>query len=261
MKITPLDDNKGDGYHRLTVEAEWPELAADYNDVVAMYAKAPLPGFRPGKVPRSVIEKRFQREIIDELSRRAAQRMGREAVREAGIEALGPAEAEEIVCAKGESFRAQLRFYPMPKIELPDIKSLKIDGENTDPRDQISLKLLELVGLDIPDGLVKDELAFDGIDGCPIGSPQWQTAHDQIKLMLILKKIAQQEGIEVDETDVDKRISEKAEEFKTTKKLLLAEFEKGGGLQRLRDMLLAESTLEYLMELINGSRSGGSKSK
>ena len=66
--------------------------------------------------------------------------------------------------------------------------------------------------------------------------------------MLILKKIAQQEGIEVDDTDIDNRIAEKAEEFKTTKKSLQAELEKGGGLQRLRDMLLAESTLEYLME-------------
>ena len=248
MKITPLDDNKGDGYHRLQVEAEWTELSADYADVVAMYAKVNVPGFRPGKVPRSVIEKRFQREIMDDLSYRAAQRLGREAVLEAGIDVLGSAEAEKIECERDKAFCAQLRFYLMPKIELPDIKSLKIEDGSTDPRDQISLKLLELVSLDIPDGLVKDELAFDGIDSA-IGSTEWQTAHDQIKLMLILKKIAQQEGIEVDETDVDNRLAEKAEEFKTTKKLLRAEFEKGGGLQRLRDMLLAESTLEYLIEI------------
>ena len=93
------------------------------------------------------------------------QRLGREAVREAGIEVLGPAEAEDIECARGEAFRAQLRFYPMPKIELPDLNSLKIDDADIDPRDQISLKLLELVSFDIPDGLVKDELAFDGSDG------------------------------------------------------------------------------------------------
>ena len=68
MKITPLDNNSADGYHRLKVEAEWSELAADYDDVVAMYAKAFVPGFRPGKVPRSVIEKRFQKEIFDDLS-------------------------------------------------------------------------------------------------------------------------------------------------------------------------------------------------
>jgi FKBP-type peptidyl-prolyl cis-trans isomerase (trigger factor) len=248
MKITPIDENHSDGFHRLKVEAAWTELSADYDVVVAGYAKATIPGFRPGKVPRSVIEKRFQREIMDDLSYRAAQRLGREAILEAGIDVLGLAETEEIQCKKGESLRAQLRFYPMPEINVPDLRCLKIDKVGIDPLDQISLKLLELVRLDIPDGLVQDELAFDGNDGSTPDSQEWQTAHDQIKLMLILKKIAKQEGIEVDEMDVDRRIAEKAEEFNTTKKSLQAEFKKGGGLQRLRDMLLAESTLEYLME-------------
>ena len=239
--------DSADAYHRLQIEAEWQELASDYDNAVSLYAKASVPGFRPGKVPRGVIEKRFQKEIMDDLSYKVTQRLGREAVREADIEVLGNAEAEDVQCVRGEAFRAQLRFYPMPKINLPDLKSLKIDDGGIDPLDQISLKLLELVRLDIPERLVKDELVFDGIDSA-IGSAQWQTALDQIKLMLILKKIAQQEGIEVDDTDVDKRIAEKAEEFKTTKKSLQAEFERGSGLQRLRDMLLAESTLEYLME-------------
>ncbi len=48
--------------------------------------------------------------------------------------------------------------------------------------------------------------------------------------------------------DVHKRIAEKAEEFGTTIRALQAELEKGGGIGRLRDMLLAESTLEYLRE-------------
>lgn len=250
MKITPLDNSSTDGYHRLNVEADWSEISTDYNDVVAGYAKATVPGFRPGKVPRSVIEKRFQREIIDDLSRVAVQRLGREAVRETGVTVLGLAEAVEIECERGEVFLAQLRFYPMPEIKLPDLSSLKIDDATADYRDQISLKLLELVDFDIPDRLVKDELALTDINNSPPDSPEWLAAHDQIKLMLILKRIAAQEGIEIDDADVSKRIAEKAEEFQTTKKSLQAELEKGGGMERLRDMLLAESTLEYLMEKI-----------
>ena len=34
----------------------------------------------------------------------------------------------------------------------------------SDPRDQISLKLLELVDFNVPDELVKEELALDGIN-------------------------------------------------------------------------------------------------
>ena len=240
--------NNGDGYHRLNVEADWSGLAADYDDIVAGYAKVRVPGFRPGKVPRTVVEKRFQREIIDDLSHRAIQRLGREVIREAGIEALGPVEAEEIECVKGQIFRAKLRFHPMPKIDLPDISRLITEQAGTEPRDQISLRLLDLVSFEVPDGLVEDELALDGIDGGEPGSAEWKAASDRIKLMLILKQIARQEGIEVDEADVNNRIAEKAKEFGTSTKALKEELVKGGGLERLKDMLLAENTLEYLIE-------------
>jgi FKBP-type peptidyl-prolyl cis-trans isomerase (trigger factor) len=237
-----------DEYHRISVEADWSELSDDYVGIVAEYAKIRIPGFRPGKVPRNIIENRFQKEIVDDLSQRAAQRIGREAIRDAGIEALGHVEAEEIECAKGQVFRARLRFHPMPKMDLPDIQSLRIDEGGLDPRDQISLRLLELVSFDVPERLVKEELDRDGIGDTTPESVEWKTASDRIKLMLILKQIARQEGIEVDETDVNKRIAEKAKEFETTANALLKELKKGDGLQRLRDMLIAESTLEYLIE-------------
>ena len=67
--------------------------------------------------------------------------------------------------------------------------------------------------------------------------------------MLILKKISRQEGIEMEQRDVDNRIAEKAEEFGATIKELQAELSQGGGRQRLKDMLLAESTLAYLMDI------------
>ena len=43
------------------VSAAWDDIAKDY----ARYAK--IPGYRPGKAPRNVIEKKFQKEIREEL--------------------------------------------------------------------------------------------------------------------------------------------------------------------------------------------------
>ena len=240
--------HNSDGYNRLSIEAEWSEVASDYDDIVAGYENVRLPGFRPGKVPQAVIGKRFRKEINDELARRVAQRLGREAVREAGIEALGPVEAEEIECEKDEPFRFQVRFHLMPVITLPEIISLKTDDDGTDPRDRISQRLLELVQFEVPVELVRSELALDGEVSVEPGSPEWNEAGDRIRLMLIFKKIARQEGIEVDEADVKKRIAEKSEEFGTSVDTLLSELEVGGGIERLRDMLLAESTLDYLLE-------------
>ncbi len=246
MKIVHSGDDRG--RRVLHVEADWSEVVVDYNDIVAAYTKVGVPGFRPGKVPKSVIEQRFQKEILEDLTRTLAERFGREAAREAGLEVWGPAEAEVLECARGRVFRAALRYHPLPKINLPDLGSLWSDAAAADPRDQISLRLLELVRFEVPDSLVREELALDGIDGAGPGSPDWKAASDRIRLMLVLKQIARQAGIVVVEKDVDDRIAEKAVEFGTTKKSLEQELKKGGGIQRIRDMLLAESTLDYLVE-------------
>jgi FKBP-type peptidyl-prolyl cis-trans isomerase (trigger factor) len=248
MKWEHAKSESENGYCRLRIEVDWAELATDYDDIVSEYAKARIPGFRPGKVPRSVIEKRFQKEILEDLSRRSAHRIGLKAVQEAGAEALGPLEAFEIECDKGKPFRAQVRFLPMPEIRLPDLAGLLTSDDGTDPRDRISHRLLELVPFEVPGELVREELRRDGLGESDPGSEAWMEAADRIRLMLILKKIARQEGIEVDESDVETRIKEKASEFGTSVEELRSQLEKGGGRERLRNMLVAERTFEYLLE-------------
>ena len=247
MQWTRLDNENG--YCRLSIEAPWSEIADDYRDIAAQYAKVPIPGFRAGKTPQTVIERRFRKEISADLSARIAQRLGREALQEAGAEALRPFQAFEIECDKGKPFRAQVRFLPMPETRLPDLAGLLTSDDGTDPRDRISHRLLEIAPFEVPWELVREELRRDGLGESDPGSEGWTAAADRIRLMLILKKIARQEGIEVDEMDVSKRIGEKAEEFGTTKGALQKELEEGGGMARLRDMLLAESTLGYLVEI------------
>lgn len=248
MQWTRLDNENG--YCRLSIEAPWSEITDDYRDIAAQYAKVPIPGFRAGKTPQTVIERRFRKEISADLSARVAQRFGREALQEAGAEALGPLQAFEIECDKGRPFRAQVRFLPMPEIRLPDLAGLLTSNDGTDPRDRISHRLLELVPFDVPGELVRAELRRDGLGESDPGSEVWTAAANRIRLMVILKKIARQEGIEVDESDVETRIKEKASEFGTTVEELRSQLEKGGGRERLRNMLVAERTLEYLLETV-----------
>jgi FKBP-type peptidyl-prolyl cis-trans isomerase (trigger factor) len=246
MKVEQSDDN--DGRKVLQIEAPWAEIEADYRDLVSQYAKVRVPGFRPGKAPRPVIEQRFQKEIMEAFSARITERFSLEAVRETGVETLGPIEATEIDCTKGQPFRARVRYIPMPEIELPDLGSLAAGDDSLDPRDRISRRLLEEVAFDVPDELVQAEVGDDGNINAK-GSAAWEAASDRLRLMLILKRIARQEGIDISEEDVEKRIKEKAAEFGTDPDSLKSELQKGGGTTRLKEMLLAESTLEYLMEL------------
>jgi FKBP-type peptidyl-prolyl cis-trans isomerase (trigger factor) len=248
MRIIPLDDDNG--RKTLRVEADWSEFATDYDDIVAGYSKARLSGFRPGKVPRTVIEKRFQKKIVEDLSRRCAQRFGREALRQSGSEAAGPLEVSDIECVKGKPLRFTVRFLALPDFDLPDLQSIRIPAESEDPLSELSHRLLEQVSMRLPDELVRAELAVDGDDTAEPGSDEWATATERVKLMLILKKIAGREGIEADESDVEGRIRAKASEFGTTVEILRAQLEKGGGRERLRDMLVAENTLAYLLETV-----------
>jgi len=122
-------------------------------------------------------------------------------------------EASELTCEKDRSFHAVVRYLPMPEFRLPEISDLITAEDGTDPRDWLSKRLLELVLFEVPAGLVRQELDREELGKSDPGSEAWQTAADRIRLILILKKIARQEGIEVHGNDVNRRITEKAEEF------------------------------------------------
>jgi FKBP-type peptidyl-prolyl cis-trans isomerase (trigger factor) len=247
-EIVPQED----GFRLLRLQVPWEKIASDYNDILRDYARLPLAGFRPGKVPRQVVEQRFRREISEQLSRRGAQRLCRQALEQAEVQATGPVEVSEVEWEKGQTFRFTVRFFPLPEFELPDYRSLPpLSPAVEDPQGELSLQLLEMVNLAVPEAMVQTELAFDGQVECAPESEAWQAAATRVKLMLILKGIAREEGIEVEEADVEQRIAEKAEVFGTKPETLRAELEKGGGISRLRDLLVAESTLEYLLEIIN----------
>lgn len=246
MKIIPVPSDGG--FRRLIVEVEWGGVAGDYDNVVATYAQSPLPGFRQGKAPRAVVEERFQASIRENFSQRVAGRLGREALRQAGTEALGPIEVDAVEFAKEKQFRFRASYRPMPEIPLPDLRALPVQDNGQDPRDQISARLLDLVRFDVPDELIRRERG-DASERDNSGEAGWKAAADRVKLMLILKKIARSQGIDVSEADVEERVKKKAVEFGKDFESLRRELRQGEGWPRLKDMLLAEETLTYLLEL------------
>ncbi len=168
MNIHFLPDNRGQKV--LHVEAAWSDVSADYEDILSGHAKVPIPGFRSGMMPRGVIEQRLQKQIVDDLSQRAARRLARKALGESGVEAAGRVEISDIECGKGQPFRFTVRFWPRPAIELPDLCSFALSGD--DP---------------VQAGPGDDGGSKDGEPGT--------SAENRIRRML--KQIARQEGSEV----------------------------------------------------------------
>ncbi|GIK53584.1 MAG: trigger factor [Planctomycetota bacterium] len=87
-----------------------------------------LPGFRRGKTPREVLEKRFGREIADDVRQTLADEALKSAVDKHALQLLGQAEligTPEIESGKPSTFTLEVEV--RPEFELPEYKGLEIE--------------------------------------------------------------------------------------------------------------------------------------
>ena len=124
--------------------------------------------------------------------------------------------------------------------------SVSIDEQR---RDEVCRWLLDSTDIAVPDVLVEHELSFDGQKDVKMGDDAWKAAQERVKLLLILDKIALQDGIEIDERDMQERIERTAEQYGKTVSSLRQQLLRDGGMSRMRSFLRAERTLDYLLEI------------
>ncbi len=87
--------------------------------------EARIPGFRPGKVPRAVVEKRFQKQISEDLESRMLNSSLEEAIREKGLRVLHVQNVDDVrMEADKLSFSATL--VTVPHFELPEYKGIAV---------------------------------------------------------------------------------------------------------------------------------------
>lgn len=246
-------DDIGDHRRQARVEVEWDAVRADYDDLLSEYAKLPVPGFRPGKAPIARVEKHFERPLLDDVGARCVGRMSRQALEKEGIAVTGPISITEISIEQGGPLRFTAEFVELPALELPAYGSLALSNDSDDGmRDEISMKLLEETAIDIPDGMVREELLFDGDDRSKPGDDAWDAALKRVKLLLILGEIASRDGIEVDDKDLDERIERIAHARGSDTPSMRRFMLRNGGLSRISGFILAERTLDYLIDINRG---------
>lgn len=240
---------KNEGQEKeLEITAPWSMVEEEYKDILKRYSKLSLKGFRPGKAPVGAVESFFRNEIRNELLSATSTRLCRTALKEKGLEAGSPIELSDIDSLKGTHLRFRAAFIEMPAFELPDYRHLALESLNLEEQlDEVSNKLLDRTPIPLHPVFIENEKYYSEPSG--ENTPEAEDAiADRVRLMLILKKIASQDAIEVDTRDVDQRIRLIAAENEVTPEELRDYLVTNGGIPRLTDTLLAESVLHYIIE-------------
>ena len=91
--------------------------------------EARLPGFRPGKAPREMVLRKYEKDIQDETKRKLISEAYRQAVEEQKLDVLGQPDIEEIQFSRGQPLQFAATIETAPEFELPDYKGLPIKRE------------------------------------------------------------------------------------------------------------------------------------
>jgi trigger factor len=106
--------------------------------------QAKLPGFRPGKVPLSVVRTRFAKEIQDEVVSRLLSSSFRDAISEKGVEPVGDPQLQHIdAFIEGAPIKYKAEFEVKPHIELRDYRGIEIDDPKIEVSDEDVDKMVE----------------------------------------------------------------------------------------------------------------------
>src|SRR5213080_2441842 len=154
------------------VSKEWDSLAANY----AKYAR--IPGYRPGKAPKAVVEKKFRKEIQDELTKKLVSKSYHEAIAEKQLRVVSLTNLEDVEFGDDRSMRFRATVVTAPEFELPKYKnipvqlpSIKIAEEDVD----LALERLREQSADFVDvperGLQMEDFGVIDFEGAIEGRP------------------------------------------------------------------------------------------
>lgn len=118
-----------------------------------------VPGFRPGKVPRALLERRFRDHVRDEVMRQAIPEHLAEAVREAQVAPLGPPAVDEVTWNEGEPLRFRAVVEVRPAVTVKDYLGVALAREKVQVGDAEVDRALEV--------LREDAATYTPMEGWP----------------------------------------------------------------------------------------------
>ncbi|MBT8036994.1 MAG: trigger factor [Verrucomicrobiae bacterium] len=149
-----------------TLRAEFPadHVQNERKNIVKAYSsQAKIPGFRPGKTPTSVIEKRFARDIKEELESRLVNAACSEAVKkDEDLKVLHFKNPESLTHADDGAFSFVMPIILAPSFELPEYKGIDVKVPSANATDDELQREI--------DGVLERYADYKDIDDRPLQS-------------------------------------------------------------------------------------------
>jgi trigger factor len=109
----------------LSIEIPSDVVDAEINRVAKGYSKqAKIPGFRPGKVPATVIKQRFRDQILHDVMHGLIPRAVEEALQERGIEPVDTPNIKDVALREGQPLTFTAAVETVPPFDPGDLSSL-----------------------------------------------------------------------------------------------------------------------------------------
>jgi trigger factor len=119
----------------LDIPAE--DVSKAFRTVTRNYQKyAKIPGFRPGKVPESVVRRRFATEIRKEVIDGLLPQRFNQGVRELGVQPLGQPQVTELTVEDGQPLHVKAAFEYVPTFSIEGYKDVVVEKPSAEVTDE-----------------------------------------------------------------------------------------------------------------------------
>ena len=111
----------------LRVEIPAEKVRGERDQIVRNYAsKARIPGYRPGKAPLPVVEKRFAKDISEELHDNLINQAFDEAMRQENLKVLDFGNPDNLSTSADGAFSFAAKLTLAPEVQLPEYKGINV---------------------------------------------------------------------------------------------------------------------------------------
>ena len=122
---------------RLKIEVPANRVKQAYDKVADDFQKeARIPGFRPGHAPRTVVVKKYHKDIESEAQRTLVPEAYQEAIAEKKLRVVSQPEIEDLKYQAGLSLSFSTVVELVPDFKLPDYKGISIKKQETEVTDE-----------------------------------------------------------------------------------------------------------------------------